>query len=425
LRNALTNSKLKIPRRWRRGIFALIFACIATGLTVGASLLISGSVPPGAVPPMTAVPVPTPTSWPLPERTASPEVGINVHMWWDPWAALRRDWHLVQDAGFVWVKQRLAWADVEGAGPGHYDWQSADFIVDEAGNAGVSLLLRVDHPPVWAVTPDTEAAASFLPISLEAFGDFCSVVAQRYRGRVRAYQIWNEPNLAREWEGHVPDPAGYVRVLQTCYVAIKQADPDALVVSAGLAPTGSSSPEAMPDEAYLVGMYEAGAAPYFDMLGLNAPGYKAPPEIAPEEVANPESGYGGHGFFCFRHAEGMRAIMERYGDAHKQVAILEFGWHTNDSPEHPDYSWFAVTPEEQGAYLVRALQYAEEHWSPWVGPMFVWNLPDPKWTPEHEEFWWGIADPFWWGIAEGDDVAEWSGGALRPAYHSLMEWLQP
>ncbi len=409
------------PRHWRHRVFVLVFVLVATALGAGSSLLVPGS----SAPPETVAPLPTPTSWPLPERTGSPEYGINVHMWWDPWAAVRRDWHLVQGAGFGWIKQRMAWADVEGAGPGRYEWAAADRIVNEAEQAGVALLFRVDYPPVWALTPDTDDVALSTPISLEAFGSFCSVLAARYRGRVRAYQIWNEPNLAREWEGHVPDPAAYVRLLQTCYVAIKQADPEVLVVSAGLAPTGSSSPEAMPDETYLIGMYEAGAASYFDMLGLHAPGYKAPPETAPEEVADPAGGYGGHPFFSFRHAERMRAIMEEYGDAHKQVAILEFGWHTSDSPEHPDYAWFAVTPEEQGAYLVRALQFAEAHWSSWVGPMFVWNLPDPRWTPENEEFWWAIADPFWWGFEEGDDVAAWSGGALRPAYHALAEFLRP
>jgi len=109
--------------------------------------------------------------------------------------------------------------------------------------------------------------------------------------------------------------------------------------------------------------------------------------------------------------EGMRAIMEAQGDGAKQVAILEFGWTTDHV--HPDYAWFAVTPEEQGAYLVRALAYAQEHWSPWIGPLFVWNIPDAFWTPEQEQFWWGIVDPF-----------HWQGGELRPAYGALKAWLE-
>ncbi len=367
-------------------------------------------------------PAPTATSWPLEGEVDSPGYGINVHMWWDPWAAVRRDWPLIKDAGFSWVKQRVAWRDVEGAGPGIYEWAHLDRIVDEAGQAALSLILRVDYPPYWAHRAASEEGP-YLPVSPDAFGNFCSALASRYRGRVRGYQVWNEPNLAREWNGYAPNPEGYVQLLRHCYAAIKAADSQALIISAGLAPTGSSLPEAIPDTQYLVAMYEAGASPYFDLLGLNAPGYKAPPEMAPEVVADPDLGYGGQAFFCFRHVEQMRAIMEDHGDAHKQVALLEFGWHTNASPDHPEYAWFAVTPEEQASYLVRAFEYARQHWSPWIGPMFVWNLPDSQWTPQDEEFWWGVVDPFWWGSA--GDPSGWGGGELRPAYEALKEMEKP
>lgn len=374
-------------------------------------------------PPSPETAAPTSTPWPLPTRLNSPEYGINVHMWWDPWAAVRRDWRLIEEGGFTWVKQRIAWLDVEGAAPGAYEWNALDRIVAETEQAGVKLLLRVDHPPLWALQAAAADAALTLPVAPETFAGFCSVLAARYQGRVAAYQIWNEPNLAREWVDMPPDPAGYVELLRACYPAIKRVDPEALVISAGLAPTGSGLPEAIPDDAYLIGMYEAGAAPHFDLLGLNAPGYKAPPEVSPEEAADPESGYGGAPFFCFRHVENMRDLMEQYGDGDKQVAILEFGWHTNTSPEHPDYAWFAVTEEQQADYLVRAFAYARENWAPWIGPMFVWNFPDPKWTVEDEEFWWAIADPFWWGRDRSS--SDWGGAGVRPAYEALKEMPKP
>ena len=382
---------------------------------------LSGQLPGVLVRRVTSTPSSTP--WPIPTRVDSPGYGINIHLWWDEWAAIRRDWILVQDAGFTWVKQRVAWLDVEGAGPGRYEWRAADLIVDQANERSINLVLRIDHPPVWAIPAAPDGDAMAMPVSLDALARFCSVLAMRYRGRVSGYQIWNEPNLAREWGGLIPDPAGYVAVLRTCYVAIKQADPQALVISAGLAPTGSTLPDAIPDRDFLVGMYEAGAASYYDLLGLNAPGYKAPPEIAPDDAADPANPYGGHSFFCFRHVEDMRAVMEQYGDGHKQVAVLEFGWHTSDSPDHPDYAWFAVTPEEQASYLVRAFTYARENWSPWIGPMFVWNLPDPKWTPDNEEFWWAIVDPFWWG--RDVDQSVWVGAVTRPAYEALRAMTKP
>ena len=192
--------------------------------------------------------------------------------------------------------------------PGRFEWVAADRIVDEAAQADVNLIFRVDMPPVWAMPEVDSPQYTTLPAYPEALQEFCFVLASRYKGRVKGYQVWNEPNLAREWRDLPPNPAAYVTLLRACYIGIKTADDQALVISAGLAPTGSGLPQAMPDIDYLVGMYEAGAASYFDLLGLNAPGYKAPPELSPTEAADPDNGYGGHQTFCFRHVENMRAL---------------------------------------------------------------------------------------------------------------------
>jgi hypothetical protein len=351
-------------------------------------------------------PAPTATAWPIPYTFDSPTVGFNIHIWWDRWAS-QRDWHLVRDPGFTWVKQRLSWQDVRPDPEASYQWHISDQIMEEVDAWQADIIFRLDAPPPWAVNADPTDAF----VDLGAFEQFCYDVAERYQGRVRGYQIWNEPNLAREWGGRVPDAGAYVVLLRHCAGAIKRADPTALVITAGLAPTGSGPPVARPDDDFLVAMYEAGAAPYFDLLGVHAPGYAAPPETAPEAAAETPA-YGGQRFFTFRRVEDLREIMVRYGDAHKQVALLEFGWTTD--PIHPEYSWFAVTPEEQADYLVRALHYAHEHWSPWMGPMFIWNIPDPHWTPENEEFWWGIVDPF-----------HWEEGATRPAYEALLDMTLP
>jgi hypothetical protein len=331
---------------------------------------------------------PTPTSWPR-ARLASPEYGMQVFMWWHEKAA-RRDLELVRDAGFTWVKQHVPWRDVEGAAKGAYNWYFTDRIVADAEQFGLNLLFRLDSEPVWAVPPKGVYSPNGPPEHPEDFGDFCHTLAGRYRGRVRAYQIWNEPNLAREWGGFPPDPAGYVDLLRACYVGIKTADPDALVVSAGLSPTGNGLPDAIPDIEYLIAMYEAGAAPYFDLLGVHAPGFLYPPEASPDEVA---ANHNGHRFFCFRHVEDAREVMVRYGDSDKQVAVLEMGWTTD--PVHPGYAWFAVTEEQKADYLVRAFQYAKKHWSPWIGPMTVISIADLQWTRDDEQYWWAITEPGW------------------------------
>lgn len=371
--------------------------CLAT---VGLVLLALGLGMWGSRP--APLPDPAPTAWPR-VRLASPEYGMQASLWWDEEAA-RRDLALIHDAGFTWVKQHVGWRDIEGITKGHYDWYFTDRIVADAERLGLNVLFRLDSEPVWAIAARDTSSYNGPPENPQDLGDFCHALAGRYRGRVRAYQVWNEPNLAREWGGWPPDPAEYVELLRACYIGVKTADPDALVISAGLSPTGNGPPDAMPDAEYLVGMYEAGAAPYFDLLGVHAPGFLYPPEISPGEVAEKHDG---HRFFCFRHVEDMREIMARYGDEDKQVAVLEMGWTTD--PVHPDYAWFAVTEAQKADYLVRAYQYAKEHWSPWIGPMVVISIADPSWTEENEQYWWAITEP------------GWPKTRVRPAYEALRE----
>jgi len=326
---------------------------------------------------------------------------LQAFLWWHEEAAIR-DLGLISDAGFGWVKQQVGWRDVEGIVKGNYDWYFTDRIVAEAEQFGLNVLFRLDRQPVWALPPD---GARTGPVeNPQDYGDFCHAIAGRYRGRVQAYQVWNEPNLAREWEDCPPDPAGYVELLRACYIGIKTADPDALVISAGLSPTGNGPPDAMPDIEYLVAMYEAGAAPYFDLLGVHAPGFLYPPEISPDEVGKKHDG---HRFFCFRHVEDAREVMLRYGDGDKQIAVLEMGWTTD--LVHPSYAWFAVTEEQKAEYLVRAFRYAEENWSPWIGLMTVISIADTRWTEEDEQYWWAITEP------------DWPETRVRPAYEALRE----
>ena len=250
-----------------------------------------------------------------------------------------RDLNLLREGGFHWVKQTFAWENIEGAGKGHLDWSFSDRVVQQVNSGGLKLLARISVDPqkrdFWAGLP---------PASADHFADYVFALASRYSckpeavGCIQAYQIWNEPNLSREWGHKRPNPAEYVYFLGRAYAAIKSANPNAIVISAGMAPTGDDNENAMPDHLYYEQMYEAmggNSEGYFDALGVHGVGFAAPPELEPE-VAAAEERYGGHRFFSFRHVEDIRAIMERYGDTEKQIVLLEFGW-TSD-PVNPNIS---------------------------------------------------------------------------------------
>jgi len=340
----------------------------------------------------TPTPPPPTARPPVSPGMTSPDYGIQAFLWWRPEVA-HRDLGLVRDAGFTWVKQWFAWRDIEGAGKGKYDWSTADRIVSGAEEFGLKLIARVDHEPTWAGSP---------PGNINAFVDFLTTMATRYRGRIQAYQIWNEPNLAREWGDKPPNAAEYTEMLKRAYQAIKKADPNALVISAGMAPTTELSQRAVPDTQFIQSMYNAGAKPYFDLLGAHGAGYKAPPEMDPGQVATDPNYYNvgdvncpgdACRIYCFRHVEDLRQIMVKNGDAAKRVVVLEFGWTRDERPDSP-YAWHRVADQGvQGDYMVRAYRYAREHWQPWIAVMSLIYLPDPAWTENDEQYWWSVIEP--------------------------------
>ena len=360
----------------------------ATALPTATRILPTATpVPPTATPVATAkAPVPPPKSL----RMNSPEYGVQAFLWWRPEVA-SRDMGIAREAGFGWIKQNLGWRDIEGAAKGIFDWSRVDWIVSECNKLGLDLLVRIDHQPQWA---GGGFPTNGPPDRYSDLGDFLYAMATRYRGRIRAYEIWNEPNLAGEWGGRPPNATQYVSLLRQAYQRIKQADPNAMVVSAGFAPTGTYSPEATPDDLYLEQMYQAMAGDsdgYFDVLGAHGAGYKAPPEISPDEAAS-SADYHSQRFFCFRRVDDLRRIMEKYGDSDKQVAVLEFGWTLDPRPDSP-YHWHSVDEQTQADYLVRAYQWAQAHWAPWIGLMSVIYIADPDWTEANEQYWWAISVP--------------------------------
>ncbi len=345
--------------------------------------------------PPTVTPEPTlaPTKRPVTSlRLASPEYGMQAFVWWRPEVA-SRDLEKIREAGFGWVKVNFGWRDIEGAGKGIFDWSRTDRIVDQATAEGLDLLVRIDHQPAWA---SGGSATNGPPSNPQDLADFMSAIVGRYSGRVRAWEVWNEPNLAREWGGQVPDPGAYVKMLRVAYAAIKVADPNAIVISAGLSPTATWNDGARPDDWYLESMYIAmggSSGGYFDLLGAHAPGYKSAPETDPAVVAA-DPNLGGQRAFCFRRVEDLRAIMVKYGDSNKQIALLEFGWTSDSRPDSP-YFWHAVSEETKGDYMVRAFKYAKENWSPWIGLMSLIYLSDPDWSEADEQYWWAINYPSW------------------------------
>mgnify|MGYP000078013483 CR=1 FL=1 len=319
--------------------------------------------PPPTQPPPTELPPPVP----------KPSFGIQIDPNTDDLSRVLR-W--VEGLGFGWVKVQVQWAIVEQQ-PNAYRWEELDRLVNLVHDFHFSLLIGVVDAPGWL---RAEPGYNGPPSDPAEFGRFMGVLASRYAGRVAAYELWNEPNLAREWYGATLDPAGYVALLAAGSQAVRGADAQALVISAAPAVTGiDDGVDAIDDRRFLREMLAAGAAQWVDGIGVHPYGYANPPGERAADAAHRASAWNDHpSFFFLDTLEDYHAILVEAGvDA--PLWPTEFGWpaaegirSTNLPPDFP-YPYAAwVTEQDQADYLVSAARLMRER--PWVGPFFIWNL---------------------------------------------------
>lgn len=289
----------------------------------------------------------------------------------DEWK-IQRSLEFVREMGADTIVEFFPWAYIE-ASEDRYDWSQADRIVRHAHNQGIRIIARMGLVPAWA-RPDIEedfTTLNYLPEeSYPDFAEFVTAFAERYAGTIDHIIIWNEPNLAFEWGYQSIDPAGYTRLLQVVYPLAHEANPGVTILAGALAPTlePPGSRNGLNDILYLEGMYEAGAADYFDALAIHTYGFTEPPDAEP-----------GFESLNFRRAELLREVMVRYDDADTPVFITESGW--NDSPRWTK----AVRPSQRVAYTVNGFVWAEANWS-WAEEVCVWALRYPTDTNSYPDY---------------------------------------
>lgn len=276
---------------------------------------------------------------------------------------IQRTLQLVREMGANTIVEFFPWAYIERS-PDQYDWSSADRIARHARNQGIQIIARLGLVPGWArQTPDDPRAErstlnTLPPERFDDFARFAADFAARYAGIIDHLIIWNEPNLAFEWGYQQIDPAGYVDLLRAVYTPIHAANPDAVVLAAGLAPTlePPGSPNGLNDVLYLEALYQAGAAAYFDALAMHTYGFTEPPDADPA--------------LNFRRAELLRDVMLRYADAAMPVYITEMGWN-----DHPRWTK-AVHAAQRVTYTLDALRLVETEWT-WARTACLWVFRYP------------------------------------------------
>jgi hypothetical protein len=195
-------------------------------------------------------------------------------------------------------------------------------------------------------------------------------LADFYRGRIHAIEVWNEQNIDREWVSQPQkiDPARYTEMLKASYNAIKSKDPNILVVSGALAPTGfSNGVNAMDDFAYLEGMVAAGASRYMDCVGTHVNALRVPPsaQLGGEYDAlfNPPH----HSWYFYNTVRGYQSITG------KAACVTEFGVATQEGVGNVGgFEWAANnTQQKQADWVTEGMSLCRQ-WG--CRLVILWNL---------------------------------------------------
>jgi Cellulase (glycosyl hydrolase family 5) len=122
-----------------------------------------------------------------------------------------------------------------------YSWGGLDALVEAAESAGLTPILDLQYPPVWAYASNPTEVNGGSP-NVSDLGDFATALATHYSGLTpgvpaeHVFQVWNEPNLSLDMS---PVSASRYRDMVNAVAdAVHAVDPTNLVVAGGLDPYG-------------------------------------------------------------------------------------------------------------------------------------------------------------------------------------------
>jgi hypothetical protein len=303
-----------------------------------------------------------------PPTTAEGKYGVNQDLLWDPPEQVGPEIQLMTRARVQWLRLPLRWHWLEPQRD-HYRWDRVDGVVDRAGRAGLKLLAVLGGTPAWSSGVPAGRVASgvhphaFPPKNDSDFADYVQRVVLHFRGRVQAYELFNEPNSPNHWQP-VPDVARFSSLLCAGYRAAKTADPHSVIVAGGLNGNGlSEGPQTAGARNFLKAIYASPGARCFDVMAIH-------PFVHPTEM-------GLAGLQAWVDETGR--YMKAQGDK-RELWLTEVGWSSGSR----QWGHSTISEGEQAAWV-------ESIYRDLRGPqkIFWYNFKEVRRNPADAEFRWG------------------------------------
>ncbi len=214
-----------------------------------------------------------------------------------------------------WAREEFQWSLVtDKRRDATYNWDMLDRVINSLHSRGINIIGLLNDDP---------AAGPPRGDQLNGFVNFAEAAATRYKGKVRHWEIWNEPENPLYWGGR-PNVSEYTRMLIAVSERIRSVDPNAKILSAGIVPTNFN---------FIRGIHANGGWGAFDILAIH-------PYVDP---FTPETGQIGDGGDLAK----VQMLNVQFGA--KPIWATEYGWSTGPADRTPN----AVTADTQAAYLIR------------------------------------------------------------------------
>ena len=269
-----------------------------------------------------------------PRPIAESYFSLNVR-----WGATTPYWPPVRFHSWRVITGETSWYSLEPV-KGMWQFLALDRAVDRAENKQVEVLYTLGYPAKWATDPKLVSVwnpgIALPPSDMADWEEYVRRVAERYKGRIKYYELMNEPHFSevdRPYSKVDFPVATMVEMARIASRVIKQIDPEAKLVS--MSPSGRLNGVRRVD-AFL----KAGGGQYIDAVSFHF--YSESPEHIPELVS------------------ALRKVLASNGQSRLDIWNTESGFYIA-GPDKPHgvggipKNETLYTPEQGGAMVARAL----------------------------------------------------------------------
>lgn len=304
--------------------------------------------------------------------------------------------------GLDWVKVQIQWWLVKPT-PDADQWFFYDGVVNEAHESGLRLMLSVVGAPEWTRAAGGENGP---PDDYNEYALFLTELLTRYDGKVDAIEVWNEQNLDREWTtANGVNPEDYVRFLEVAYNAIKAHNPNIIVISGALSPTGGGDWISWIDDfQWLDRALPAGMLNYADCVGVHHNGYNIGPDVAYDQAgatAEAATAIFRGPFDNPHHSWSFKTTLDVYAEKVQafnpdmKLCVTEFGWASSEGYDaYPRGFEFAQdnTLQEQADFIVQAFRQMHASGDVWLAFLFNFDFGNKGGGPTDDPVPYSIID---------------------------------